>query len=120
MDNGEEVIPLKVVKACLPDPASLAQDYKGKTCIGNLINGMDGDFYKSVFIYNVCDHESCYAEVGSQGISYTAGVPAAAAVLLWANGVWDPGLMVNVEELPHGPFISLLSKMGLTTGMEIL
>lgn len=111
--EGQEVIPLKVVKAVLPDPASLAPDYVGKTCIGDLVKGTKDGKPASVFIYNVADHKEAYEEVGSQGISYTAGVPPVAAAILIAQGVWDVGQMVNVEELPPRPFLELLGQMGL-------
>ncbi|MFD2172939.1 saccharopine dehydrogenase family protein [Rhodobacter lacus] len=111
--EGQEVIPLKVVKAVLPDPASLAPDYEGKTCIGDVIKGTKNGKPAEVFIYNVADHKEAYEEVGSQGISYTAGVPPVAAALLIAKGVWDVGTMVNVEELPPRPFLELLGEMGL-------
>jgi len=83
------------VKACLPDPLSLASGYTGKTCIGCLIKGVKSKRTKELFIFNVCDHEECYNEVESQAISYTAGVPPVAAALLIANGAWDVGKMVN-------------------------
>jgi saccharopine dehydrogenase-like NADP-dependent oxidoreductase len=113
--DGQQVVPLKVIKALLPDPSSLAPTYKGKTCIGDLIKGVKNGEQREVFIYNVADHEEAYAEVGSQGISYTAGVPAVAAALLIADGQWDVKKMVNVEELPARPFLSLLNKIGLPT-----
>ena len=113
--EGQEVVPLKVVKAVLPDPSSLAPNYTGKTCIGDLVKGEKDGKAREVFIYNVADHEEAYAEVGSQGISYTAGVPAVAAALLIASGEWDVRGMVNVEELPPRPFLGLLDRMGLPT-----
>ena len=116
--EGQQVVPLKVVKAVLPDPSSLAPDYTGKTCIGDLVKGKKDGKDKEVFIYNVADHEDAYAEVGSQGISYTAGVPPVAAALLIASGEWDVSRMVNVEELPHRPFINLLNEMGLPTRIK--
>ncbi|RMW98753.1 saccharopine dehydrogenase family protein [Allofranklinella schreckenbergeri] len=115
LDNGQEVVPLQLIKAVLPDPASLAPGYVGKTCIGNLVKGRQGGQAREVFIYNVADHVEAFAEVGSQGISYTAGVPAAAAAILIAQGDWDVQRMVNVEELPYQPFINLMSGMGLPT-----
>jgi len=115
LDNGQEVVPLKVVKAVLPDPASLAPSYTGKTCIGDLVKGQKDGKDREVFIYNVADHEEAYAEVGSQGISYTAGVPAVAAAMLVATGEWDVRKMVNVEELAPRPFLKLLDKLGLPT-----
>jgi saccharopine dehydrogenase-like NADP-dependent oxidoreductase len=116
--EGLEVIPLKVVKACLPDPSSLAPNYTGKTCIGNLVKGRKEGREKEVFIYNICDHKASYEEVESQGISYTAGVPAVATALLIANGTWDIKHMVNVEELDPDPFIQLLDKLGLSTEIK--
>ncbi|QRN41820.1 MAG: saccharopine dehydrogenase [Neisseriaceae bacterium] len=111
--EGLEVVPLKVVKAVLPDPASLAVSYTGNTLIGVLAKGQKYRQDKEVFIYNVCNHEQTYQEVGSQAISYTAGVPAVAAAILIATKVWKVGKMVNVEELNPKPFINLLNKMGL-------
>ena len=116
--EGLEVVPLKVVKAVLPDPSSLAPDYSGKTCIGDLVKGTKDGQDKEVFIYNVADHAEAYAEVGSQGISYTAGVPPVAAAILVATGEWDAQKMVNVEELPPKPFINLLNQMGLPTRIK--
>ena len=113
--RGQEVVPLEVVKAVLPDPASLAPDYTGKTCIGDLVRGTRNGQAREVLLYNVCDHEACYREVGSQAISYTAGVPVVAAAMLIANGTWDIGEMANVEELDPLPFIQLMNGMGLPT-----
>jgi len=113
--RGLEVVPLEVVKAVLPDPASLAPDYRGKTCIGDLLRGERDGRPHEVLIYNSCDHGQSFAEVGSQAISYTAGVPAVAAALLIANGIWDVGQMANVEELDPLPFIALMNRMGLET-----
>lgn len=116
--EGLEVVPLKVVKAVLPDPSSLAPDYEGKTCIGDYVKGTKDGKEKTVFIYNVADHKEAYEEVGSQGISYTAGVPPVAAAMLVATGEWDAGKMVNVEELPPKPFINLLNRIGLPTRIQ--
>jgi saccharopine dehydrogenase-like NADP-dependent oxidoreductase len=116
--EGLEVVPLKVVKAVLPDPGSLAPDYTGKTCIGDLVKGVKDGKEREVFIYNVADHKEAYEEVGSQGISYTAGVPAVAAALLVASGEWDVKKMANVEELPPRPFLDLLGKIGLPTRVK--
>ena len=113
--EGIEIAPLKVLKALLPDPSSLAPGYTGKTCIGNFIRGVKNNEEKEIFIYNVCDHAECYSEVEAQAISYTAGVPPVAAAILVARGEWDAQRMVNVEELDPVPFIALLDKMGLPT-----
>ncbi|WP_420860274.1 saccharopine dehydrogenase family protein [Marivivens marinus] len=117
--EGLEVVPLKVVKAVLPDPSSLAPNYTGKTCIGDLVKGVkDGEPFE-VFVYNVADHKEAYEEVGSQGISYTAGVPPVAAAMLVASGDWDAGTMKNVEELDPKPFFTILDRIGLPTRMQI-
>ncbi|WP_296245283.1 MULTISPECIES: saccharopine dehydrogenase family protein [unclassified Psychrobacter] len=116
--EGQEVIPLKVVKAVLPDPSSLAPNYTGKTCIGDKVKGKINGVDSEVFIYNISDHKDAYNEVGSQGISYTAGVPPVAAAMLVATGEWDAGKMVNVEELDAKPFINLLNKIGLPTRIQ--
>ncbi|MDW4549039.1 saccharopine dehydrogenase family protein [Defluviimonas sp. D31] len=116
--EGLEVVPLKVVKAALPDPASLAPGYTGKTCIGDLVKGTKDGKPAEVFIYNVADHKDAYNEVGSQGISYTAGVPPVAAAILIADGTWDVKKMANVEDLDPKPFISLLNRIGLPTRVK--
>lgn len=114
--EGQEIVPLKVVKAVLPNPSDLAPEYSGKTCIGDWIKGAGKDGKaRELFLYNIADHEQAYAETGAQGISYTAGVPAAAAALLVANGDWDVKTMANIEELPPRPFLKLNDAMGLPT-----
>lgn len=118
--EGLEVSPLKVVKACLPNPMTLAEGYTGMTCIGNLVKGERMGREKEIFIYNLCDHKKCYNEVGSQAISYTAGVPPVAAAILIANGEWDVRKMVNVEELDPDPFLDLLARMGLPHEIETI
>jgi saccharopine dehydrogenase-like NADP-dependent oxidoreductase len=116
--EGVEVVPLKVLKALLPDPSSLAPNYTGKTCIGNFVKGKKDGKDRTIFIYNTCDHAQCYQEVESQAISYTAGVPPVAAAMLIAKDIWDVKTMVNVEELDPDPFIELLNKMGLPTVVQ--
>ena len=118
LTTGQEVVPLKVVKALLPDPKTLAPGYTGKTCIGNFVKGWKDGKQREVFIHQVSDHKKCYEEVESQGISYTAGVPPVAAAMLVAQGVWDPKTMVNVEELDPEPFIALLDRIGLPTEIK--
>ncbi len=118
LTTGQQVVPLKVVKALLPDPQTLAPNYTGKTCIGNFVKGWKDGRPREVLIYQVSDHKQCYEEVESQGISYTAGVPPVAAALLAARGVWNPRTMVNVEELDPEPFIALLDQIGLPTEIK--
>ena len=116
--EGLEVVPLKLVKAVLPDPSSLAPDYVGKTCIGSIVKGRKNGNPVEVHIYNISDHKNAYDEVGSQGISYTAGVPPVAAAMLIADGTWDIGEMANVEDLDPRPFLRLLGSIGLPTRIK--
>lgn len=118
LQDGQSVVPLHVVKALLPDPASLAPTYQGLTCIGDQVRGTKDGRPRELFIYNVCDHAACYREVGSQAISYTAGVPAVAAALLIADGSWDVRRMANVEELPPLPLLTRMEAMGLATRVQ--
>ncbi len=118
LTTGQEIVPLKVVKAVLPDPKTLAPGYTGKTCIGNFVKGWQNGKKREVLIYQVSDHKQCFKEVESQGISYTAGVPPVAAAMLVARGIWDPRTMVNVEELDPEPFIAVLDKIGLPTDVK--
>ncbi|KIN72400.1 saccharopine dehydrogenase family protein [Sulfitobacter guttiformis] len=116
--EGLEVVPLKLVKAVLPDPSSLAPNYTGKTCIGDLVKGIKNGEEVEVFVYNVADHKDAYNEVGSQGISYTAGVPPVAMAMLIADGTYDKGVMLNVEELDPKPLFTLLDTIGLPTRVK--
>lgn len=116
--DGIEVVPLKVLKAVLPDPMSLAPDYTGHTCIGTLIEGDHEGEAREVFLFNVCDHGACFREVGQHAIFYTAGVPAVAAARLIASGEWDVGEMRNIEELDPVPFLDHLDGMGLLAQMR--
>jgi saccharopine dehydrogenase-like NADP-dependent oxidoreductase len=118
LTTGQEVVPLKLVKALLPDPMTLAPGYTGNTCIGVFVKGLMEGKKREVLIYQVSDHKECYEEVESQGISYTAGVPPVAAAMLVANGAWDTKTMVNVEELDPEPFIEILDRIGLPTEIK--
>ena len=117
--EGLEVVPLKVVKAVLPDPSTLAPNYTGKTCIGDLVKGTKDGNEVEGFVYNVADHKDAHNEVGSQGISYTAGVPPVAMAMLIADGTYDTGTMVNVEELDPKPLFALLDTIGLPTRVKL-
>lgn len=111
--DGAAVVPLKFLKKLLPDPASLASDYIGKTCIGCIIEGVKNGDTKRVFIYNVCDHQACYREVGSQAISYTTGVPAMIGAMLILKGVWRRPGVYCPEQLDPMPFMEELNRYGL-------
>lgn len=111
--EGQNVAPIKLIKALLPDPATLAEGYSGKVCIGNEIVGEKDGRERTIFIYSTKDHEDCFADVGSQAISYTTGVPAVTAALLIADGRWRAGTMVNVEELDPLPFLDEMPGLGI-------
>lgn len=111
--QGQKIVPIQFLQAILPDPASLGPRTKGKTCIGCEITGIKDGKPRKVFIYNVCDHQQCYAEVKSQAISYTTGVPAAIGGIMLATGKWlKPGVW-NMEQMDPDPFMIELNKRGL-------
>lgn len=111
--QGQKIVPIEFLKALLPDPASLAPHYTGKTCIGCLIEGTKDGKKKKVFIYNVCDHRACYQEVRSQAISYTTGVPASVGAAMMVTKKWNRPGVHNIEELDPEPFLELLARHGL-------
>jgi saccharopine dehydrogenase (NAD+, L-lysine-forming) len=111
--EGKEIIPLQFLKAILPDPASLGPRTKGKTNIGCIIQGIKDGKPKTYFIYNVCVHEECYKEVGSQAISYTTGVPAMIGAMMILKGMWKKPGVYNIEEFDPDPFMDALKKHGL-------
>lgn len=113
MFEGKEIVPLQFLKAILPDPASLGPRTKGKTNIGIIAQGVKDGEEKSYYVYNVCDHEECYREVGSQAISYTTGVPAMIGAMLMIEGTWMKPGVYNVEEFNPDPFMDKLNKHGL-------
>jgi saccharopine dehydrogenase (NAD+, L-lysine-forming) len=111
--EGCRIVPLKFLKALLPDPASLGPVTKGKTCIGCLIEGIKNGHRRKVFIYNVCDHEEAYRETNAQAISYTTGVPAMIGAMMMLTGKWRGQGVFNVEELDPTPFLEKLMIHGL-------
>ncbi len=113
MYEGMEIQPLQFLKAVLPDPASLGPRTKGKTNIGCIFTGTKDGQPKTYYVYNVCDHEACYTEVGSQAISYTTGVPAMIGAKLLLEGKWKKPGVYNVEEMDPDPFMEELNKQGL-------
>ncbi|MEN9561736.1 MAG: hypothetical protein RIQ56_1009 [Candidatus Parcubacteria bacterium] len=113
MFEGRPIIPIQFLKALLPDPASLATGYKGKAVIGCIVTGVKGKKEFTKYIYNVCDHAKCFKEVGSQAVSYTAGVPPVIAAMMVMQGVWKGEGVFNVEQLDPEPFLKVLAKNGL-------
>ena len=113
MYEGKEIIPLQFLKAVLPDPASLGPRTVGKPNIGCIFIGKKDGKEKKLYIYNVCDHQECYKEVGSQAISYTTGVPAMIGAMMIMNGTWNKAGVYNIEEFDPDPFMEALNKYGL-------
>lgn len=111
--EGKQIVPLQFLKAVLPDPATLGPRTKGKTNIGCIFQGKKDGKEKTYYIYNVCDHQECYREVGSQAISYTTGVPAMIGAALLMTGVWNKPGVHNIEEFDPDPFMDALNKWGL-------
>lgn len=111
--EGCKIVPLKFLKALLPDPGSLGQNYRGKTVIGCVFNGIKNGKRKKAYIYNVCDHAKCYEEVSSQAVSYTAGVPPVIGAMLIIKNIWKGNGVFNVEQLDPEPFMDMLNKHGL-------
>ena len=113
MFEGKEIVPLQFLKAVLPDPASLGPRTKGKTNIGCIFQGKKDGKDKTYYLYNICDHEECYAEVGSQAVAYTTGVPAMIGAMMILTGKWNKPGVHNIEEFDPDPFMDALNKWGL-------
>ena len=111
--EGKKIVPLQFLKAVLPDPASLGSRTKGKTNIGCIMQGKKDGKPVQYYVYNVCDHEECYKEVGSQAISYTTGVPAMIGAMMILTGKWKKAGVYNIEEFDPDPFMEALNKWGL-------
>ncbi|MBO4678690.1 MAG: saccharopine dehydrogenase family protein [Lachnospiraceae bacterium] len=113
MFEGHEIVPIKFLKALLPDPASLGPRTVGKTNIGCIFTGVKDGVEKTIYIYNVCDHQESYKETGAQAISYTTGVPAMIGTAMVASGTWNKPGVFNVEEFDPDPYMEALNKYGL-------
>jgi len=111
--QGQDIVPLQFLKAVLPDPGDLGKSTKGKTCIGNILTGVKDGQPKAVYIYNICDHEACFAEVGSQAISYTTGVPAMLGAKQLLAGSWRKPGVWNIEQHDPDAFMADLQVHGL-------
>lgn len=111
--DGKEIVPLQFLKAVLPDPASLGPRTKGKTNIGCIFQGVKDGKKRSYYLYNVCDHQESYREVGSQAVSYTTGVPAMIGAMMLLTGKWKKPGVRNIEEFDPDPFMDALNKNGL-------
>ena len=117
---GCRIVPLQFLKALLPDPGSLGAGYRGKTCIGCMITGETNGVRRKYYIYNVCDHEQCYREVGAQAVSYTTGVPAMIGAMMMLTGKWRGKGVFNMEQFDPAPFMEALTRHGLPWTEEFI
>ena len=113
MYKGQPVVPMEFLKCLLPDPASLAAGYTGKTSIGCIVEGIKDGKPRKIFIYNICDHAECYKEVHAQAVSYTTGVPAMVGAMMMMTGSWNQKGVVHMEQLNPDPFLEKLGQHGL-------
>jgi len=112
--NGVEIVPIQFLKAVLPNPGDLGENYTGETSIGCRISGLDKQGKPlTYYIYNNCLHQAAYHETGAQGVSYTTGVPAVIGARMFAEKLWRKPGVYNVEEFDPDPFMALLGKQGL-------
>jgi saccharopine dehydrogenase (NAD+, L-lysine-forming) len=111
--EGYKIVPVRFLKALLPEPASLGTKYTGKTVIGNIMSGKKDGKTITRYIYNVCDHEEAFKETGTQAIAYTTGVPAMIGAMMILTGVWKGAGVYNIEQLDPDKFMEALNKCGL-------
>ena len=112
--NGVDIVPIQFLKAVLPDPGELGENYTGETSIGCRIKGLDKEGKEMTYsIYNNCLHQDAYRETGAQGVSYTTGVPAVIGAMMFLKGLWKKSGVFNVEEFDPDPFMEQLNKQGL-------
>jgi len=114
MYNGVEIVPIQFLKAVLPNPGDLGENYKGWTSIGCRIKGITKEgTERTYYIWNNCSHEEAYRETGTQAVSFTTGVPAAIGAMMYIKGLWkNPGVW-NVEQFDPDPFMTELNRLGL-------
>ncbi len=111
--DGREIIPLQFLKAVLPEPSTLGETTTGKTCIGCIVSGNKNGEEKRMYVYNICDHEQAFKEVGSQAVSYTTGVPAMVGAMMMLTETWKGSGVFNMEQFDPDPFMDALNSYGL-------
>jgi len=111
--NGQKIVPIQFLKAVLPDPGELGENYTGQTSIGCRIKGLKDGKETTYYVYNNCSHEAAYKETGAQGVSYTTGVPAMIGAMMFFKGLWRKPGVYNVEEFNPDPFMEQLNIQGL-------
>ncbi|MBF1379413.1 MAG: saccharopine dehydrogenase family protein [Porphyromonas sp.] len=113
MYNGVEIVPIQFLKAILPNPGELGENYTGETSIGCRIRGLKDGKEQTYYVWNNCSHQAAYQETGAQGVSYTTGVPATIGAIMFMKGLWKKPGVYNVEEFDPDPFMAELMKQGL-------
>ncbi len=113
MYNGVEIVPIQFLKAILPNPGELGENYTGETSIGCRIRGIKDGKEKTYYVWNNCSHQAAFQETGAQGVSYTTGVPATIGAIMFMKGLWKGAGVYNVEEFNPDPFMDLLMTQGL-------
>lgn len=116
--EGRQIVPIQFLKALLPDPAALGPRTTGKTNIGCIFTGVKDGQRKTAYLYNICDHQQCYREVGAQAVSYTTGVPAAAGAIMLLGGKWATPGVYTVEQFDPDPYMEELGRLGLPWQIE--
>ena len=111
--NGMKIVPLQFLKAVLPNPQDLGENYEGETSIGCRIRGIKDGKERTYYVYNNCSHQEAYKETGMQGVSYTTGVPAMIGAMMFMKGLWRKPGVWNVEQFDPDPFMEQLNKQGL-------
>ena len=117
--QGMDIVPLEFLKAVLPEPSSLGENYSGETSIGCQIKGIKDGKYKTYYVWNNCKHQDCWREVQAQGVSYTTGVPAMLGAMMMITGEWMQAGVYNCEEMNPDPFMAMLNVHGLPWHEEI-
>ena len=108
-----KIVPLQFLKAVLPNPQDLGENYEGETSIGCRIRGLKDGKEHTYYVYNNCSHQEAYKETGMQGVSYTTGVPAMIGAMMFVKGIWKKPGVHNVEEFDPDPFMEQLNIQGL-------
>ena len=111
--NGQKIVPIQFLKAVLPNPGDLGENYTGETSIGCRIRNIKDGNERNYYVYNNCSHKAAYEETGAQGVSYTTGVPATIGAMMFFIGAWRKAGVWNVEEFDPNPFMEELNRQGL-------
>ena len=117
--RGVEVAPRDVVAAALPDPATLGDRMRGKTCAGTYVTGTGKDGEpRQTYLYHVLDNAQSMREWGHQAVVLQTALNPVAALELLATGEWEGVGVLGPEAFPPQPFLDLLAEYGAPHGIE--